>query len=202
MADERSVPARTGRSETREKASRFLAFAAPCESPEAAGQTLAGWKREFHDATHIAFAWRLGPPESAQTRASDAGEPSGTAGKPIASAIESADLTDVIVGVVRYFGGTKLGTGGLARAYRAAAAGAVADAGRTTRVDTRVVTVACGYDRVGELRRFASPPGIVLAGETFGESVRARLAVYPSRLPALLGALDEARFAYEVEPAG
>lgn len=199
MGDERSVPARTGRFETREKASRFLAFAAFCERPEGAAEAVAAWKREFHDATHVAFAWRIGPPESAMTRSSDAGEPSGTAGRPIASAIESADLTDVVVGVVRYFGGTKLGTGGLARAYRAAAAGALADAGRATRAETRVITVTCGYERIGELRRLITPPEIAVSDETFGESVRVRLLVYRSRVPGFLAALDEVRLAYEID---
>ncbi|MEP6800464.1 MAG: YigZ family protein [Acidobacteriota bacterium] len=199
MTDDRAVPAREGRFEIRERASRFLAFALPCESPDQGSAAVAAWRREYHDASHVAFAWKMGPPGEARARASDAGEPAGTAGKPIAAAIETAGLTDVLVGVVRYFGGTKLGTGGLARAYRNAAAGALRDAGRAVRADTRVVTVTCDYARIGELRRLVDPPRIAVVGEAFGDDARVRLAVYRSRVPALSAALVEARLKHTVE---
>jgi putative IMPACT (imprinted ancient) family translation regulator len=112
-ADERVVAAREGRAEIRERASRFLAFASPVSSPGEAAQAVARLRREYHDATHVAFAWKIGSGATAAQRSSDAGEPSGTAGKPIAAAIASAGISDVLVAVVRYFGGTKLGTGGL-----------------------------------------------------------------------------------------
>ena len=192
MTDERAVPAREGRFELRERASRFLAFALPCADADQGSAAVLRWRREYHDASHVAFAWKLGPPEDAQARASDAGEPAGTAGKPIASAIETAGLTDVVVGVVRYFGGTKLGTGGLARAYRDAAAGALRGAGRAVRADTRVVVVTCDYARMGELRRLVDPPSIAVLDEAFGEDARVRLAVYRSRVPSL-SAAPEAR---------
>jgi uncharacterized YigZ family protein len=199
MSDERRVPAREGRFEVRERASRFLAFALPCASPEEGGGAVARWRSEFHDASHVAFAWRIGAPPSAITRASDAGEPSGTAGRPIASAIESAGLTDVVVGVVRYFGGTRLGTGGLARAYRDAAAGALREAGQAIRTDTRTVRITCAYPRIGEIRRLVHPPEVAVLEETFGEAAQMRLAVFRSRVPLLLAALEESRIPYEVE---
>src|SRR5262249_48232856 len=127
--DERSVPERPGRGEVRERASRFLAFAHRVSTPDEAAAIIEGLRRDYHDATHVAFGWRTGSGPSAAERSSDAGEPSGTAGKPIAGAISSARLSDVVVAVVRYFGGTKLGTGGLARAYREAAEKALAAAG-------------------------------------------------------------------------
>lgn len=197
-SDERAVPAREGRSEVRERASRFLAFARECSTPESAAETVAALRREFHDATHVAFAWLIGPPESVRTRASDDGEPSGTAGRPIAASIESSGLTDVVVAVVRYYGGTKLGTGGLARAYRGAAAGALEDAGRALRVETRGVLVRCAYARIGELKRLVRPPEVAVAEESFGEDARVRLAVYPSRVESLLAELAEARLDYEL----
>lgn len=199
-SDRRRIPAREGRFELRERASRFLAFALPCATPEDGADAVAAWRREFHDATHVAFAWKIGAPSSAITRSSDAGEPSGTAGKPIASAIESAGLTDVVVGVVRYFGARKLGTGGLARAYRDAAAGALREAGQAIRADTQTVRVACAYSRIGELRRLIHPPEVVVLEESFTETARMRLAVFRSRVPAFLAALEEARLSYEVEP--
>src|SRR5438445_6283051 len=102
MSDERLVPARAGRGEVRRKASRFLAFAAPAESVELAAEQVDRLRREYHDATHVAFAWKIGSGDRAKRRASDAGEPAGTAGKPIAAAIESAGVTDVVVAVIRY----------------------------------------------------------------------------------------------------
>ncbi|HKA35390.1 MAG TPA: YigZ family protein, partial [Thermoanaerobaculia bacterium] len=98
--DERSVPERPGRGEVRERASRFLAFAHRVSTPDEAAAIIEGLRREYHDATHVAFAWRTGSGPSAAERSSDAGEPSGTAGKPIAGAISSARLSDVVVAVV------------------------------------------------------------------------------------------------------
>jgi uncharacterized YigZ family protein len=200
--DERVVPAGEGTGEVREMASRFLAFAYPVSNPDEAAEAIARLKRRYHDATHVAFAWKIGSGDAATRRASDAGEPSGTAGRPIASAIESAGVTDVLVAVVRYFGGTKLGTGGLSRAYRGAAARAIAAAGRVVRRETRLVIVACPYEKLGSARKLVRPPDVALAGESFGETPVLRLEVLRSRLPALLAALDRERLSYELVPGG
>lgn len=203
--DERLVPAREGRFELRERASRFLAIAVPSASAAEANDRLARWRREFHDATHVAYAWRIGTGGTdgrgtGVERSSDAGEPSGTAGKPIALAIQSAALSDVLVAVVRWFGGTKLGTGGLARAYRSAAEGALAEAGSRTVADTRTVAVSCPWDRMGDLRRLVRPPEVTVVSERFEEAIAiVRLSVFRSRLPALFAALDESRLSYSVE---
>ena len=196
--DSRTVPAHAGRAEIRERASRFLAFAFPASSPEQAGEEVAKLMKQYHDATHVAFAWKIGAGDSADRRASDAGEPSGTAGKPIASAIESAGVSDVVAAVVRYFGGTKLGTGGLSRAYRQAADAAIAAAGRKTLRETSLVIVTCPYERLGSARRLVRPPDVSLAGESFEAGPVLRLKVLRSRLPDLLADLEEARLPYEV----
>ena len=197
-ADERAVAAREGRAEIRERASRFLAFASPVSSPDEAAQAVARLRRQYHDATHVAFAWNIGSGGAAAQRSSDAGEPSGTAGKPIAAAIAAAGISDVLVAVVRYFGGTKLGTGGLSRAYRKAADGAISAAGRRIIREMSLVVVTCPYDRLGALRRLVRPPQVTLAGESFDASPVVRLEVVQSRLPALRAALEEARLSYEV----
>jgi uncharacterized YigZ family protein len=199
-ADERSVPAREGRAEVRERASRFLAFAYPVSNADEAAPAVARLKRQYHDATHVAFAWKIGSGDTAARRSSDAGEPSGTAGKPIAAAIESGAVSDVLVAVVRYFGGTKLGTGGLSRAYREAAEQAIAAAGRRTVRETSLVVVTCPYERLGALKKLVRPPQVTLAGESFeaGAPPVVRLEVLRSLLPSLLVALEEARLSYEV----
>ena len=197
-ADERAVPAREGSAEVRERASRFLALACPVSDPDEAADLVARLRKQYHDATHVAFAWSVGSGDTSARRSSDAGEPSGTAGKPIAAAIESAGISDVLVAVVRYFGGTKLGTGGLSRAYREAAGKAIAAAGTRIIRETSLVVVMCPFDRIGAVRRLVRPPQVTLAGESFEASPTVRLEVVRSALPALRAALEEARLSYEV----
>lgn len=118
----------SGRADFNEQRSRFLGFAVPAPDEDAARAAVAGLRREYHDARHVCSAWRLGAPPPPREHRHDDGEPAGTAGEPILGAIRKADLTNALVVVVRYFGGVKLGTGGLARAYGAAAALALAGA--------------------------------------------------------------------------
>ncbi len=111
----------------KEKGSKFLAFAHPVETLEAVKDLLEGYRKTYYDARHVCYAYSLGT-ETLETRANDDGEPSGTAGRPILGQIQSAGLTNVLVVVVRYFGGILLGTGGLVQAYKAAAADALSQA--------------------------------------------------------------------------
>ena len=111
----------------KEKGSKFLAFAHPVESLEVVKELLEGYRKTYYDARHVGYAYSLGA-ESPETRANDDGEPSGTAGRPILGQIQSAGLTNVLVVVVRYFGGVLLGTGGLVQAYKAAATDALSQA--------------------------------------------------------------------------
>jgi uncharacterized YigZ family protein len=102
----------------------------PVDSAATAEKQLVELEKEYFDASHICYAWVIGTEKEEKTRSSDAGEPKGTAGPPILAAVRGAGVTNVLAAVVRYFGGTKLGTGGLSRAYRQAAAEALALAGR------------------------------------------------------------------------
>lgn len=108
----------------KEKGSKFLAFAYRVRDEESIKQHLAALRGQYHDARHHCYAWRL-EPEKTRYRVNDDGEPAGSAGKPIFGQIVSRDLTDLLVVVVRYFGGTLLGVGGLINAYRTAAADAL-----------------------------------------------------------------------------
>jgi len=119
------TPTQAVESELVVKHSRFIAWLMPCATRAAIDGALENRRQKFPDATHHCFAWRLGFGEAVVAFSSDAGEPSGTAGKPILQALESRRLTNVICVVSRYFGGTKLGTGGLMRAYSAAAFAAI-----------------------------------------------------------------------------
>jgi len=187
--DSRLVPAREGRSERRERASRFLAFAFRAPSEASARTRLLALEKEFHDATHVCYGWRIGTSK----RAADAGEPSGTAGKPILSSIEAAGLDEAAVAVVRWFGGTKLGTAGLVRCYREAARAALAEAGSERIFERDEIEVEAGYGQVATVRRLVDPPDVLLAEERFSDRARFRLSVRKSRVGGIERALKDAR---------
>jgi uncharacterized YigZ family protein len=116
------------RTELAVKGSRFIAFLCPVATRQEAEARLADRVRQHRDATHHCYAFRLGFGDRLIAKASDAGEPAGTAGRPILQALERRNLTNILAVVTRYFGGTKLGTGGLARAYGGATAAAIEQA--------------------------------------------------------------------------
>lgn len=117
-----------GSSQYKEKMSRFLSFAVPVKNAEEAKAEIKRFQNEYHDSRHVCWAYMIGPARL-EWQLNDNGEPSGTAGKPILGQINSANVTDVLVVVVRYFGGIKLGTSGLIAAYREAARLALEEAG-------------------------------------------------------------------------
>jgi len=194
-ADARLVPAREGRGEVREKASRFFGIAAPAASTAEAEGILARIRREHHDATHVAFAWKIGSGDRTSARASDAGEPGGTAGRPIAGAIESAGLSDVVVAVVRYYGGTRLGTGGLVRCYREAASLALAACGSRTVYETIRLEARPTHAGSGAVRRLLRPPEVRLLSERFDPEPVLELEVRRTLADGIIDALTEARIA-------
>lgn len=108
----------------KEKGSKFIGLAVNCEDEEQATALIENWRNEHHQASHLCYAYRFGVQEY-RYRANDDGEPSNSAGMPILGQIQSFDLTNVLIGVVRYYGGTKLGVGGLINAYRTAAKEAI-----------------------------------------------------------------------------
>lgn len=140
------------RSEVKVRGSRFIATAVPVKDKVAATDVIEQIRKEFWDASHNCFAYQLAP-NGAEYRFSDDGEPSGTAGKPILFAIQQRDLLDLLIVVTRYFGGTKLGAGGLARAYAEAANNALNEAEKVTIWPTTRIRVFTPYDDVSEVRR-------------------------------------------------
>lgn len=127
MTDRFRTIAETAEGTYSEKRSKFLAFAIPVESVEEVKVKVAEYQKRFYDARHACYAYMIGP-ERDEFRANDNGEPSGTAGKPILGQINSYGLTNILIVVVRYFGGIKLGTSGLIAAYRQAAIEALENA--------------------------------------------------------------------------
>jgi uncharacterized YigZ family protein len=133
----------------KDKGSRFISFSFPVCSTEEAMSKVDGVRKKFYDATHHCFAYRIGPSGDA-VRANDDGEPSYSAGKPIMAEILSRDLSDVLVVVVRYFGGTKLGIPGLVKAYRSAAASALDSARTVVKTQSRQYDVSFDYGRLND----------------------------------------------------
>ncbi|MCE2504445.1 MAG: YigZ family protein [Chlorobi bacterium] len=140
------------RSEIKLRGSRFIATAVPVGDKQVVNEVVEQIRKEFWDATHNCFAYQLAP-NGSEYRFFDDGEPSGTAGKPILFALQQRNLLDLLVVVTRYFGGTKLGAGGLARAYAEAANDVLDHADTITLWPTTRVRVFTPYDDLSEVRR-------------------------------------------------
>lgn len=157
---------RPGASKYTEKMSRFLSFALPVSTAEEAKLAVKRYQNEYHDSRHVCWAYMLGPSRT-EWQLNDNGEPSGTAGKPILGQINSLELTDVLVIVVRYFGGIKLGTSGLIAAYREAARLALEDAGRRECREMRRLSVGFSYETADSVMRIIKNPDVNIIEKTF-----------------------------------
>jgi uncharacterized YigZ family protein len=132
--------------------SKFLAFAIPVRTAEEALEQVAKYQKEYFDARHVCWAYRLGP-EGEEYRSNDNGEPSGTAGKPILGQMVSADVSDLIILVIRYFGGVKLGTSGLIVAYKMAASLAIEAGEFAERLVEKEMKLTFGYEHMNMVMR-------------------------------------------------
>ena len=198
MSDAYLVLARSALAEPpKTKGSRFIGEAFPAANDAAATATLDAVRRRESQATHGCWAARFGAPgahgDGATPRMSDDGEPSGSAGLPILREIERRGLSDTLVVVTRYYGGTKLGTGGLARAYGEAAALALDAAPTATRIVRVDVGLRFGFADTAAAMRLASEPGVVVREQTFdADGSRLVLGVPRSAATALAERFTEA----------
>lgn len=168
----------------RERSSKFLAWIYPVRTEEEIREHLETLRKRFFDATHHCYAWRLGPRGEA-FRANDDGEPSGTAGKPILGQLLSNELTDCLVVVVRYFGGTKLGVPGLIAAYKESAAAAIEAAQIVERTVDRIVTVDFPYVAMNDIMRVVKELQPRIGEQTFDNLCTLRLTIRESRADLL-----------------
>jgi uncharacterized YigZ family protein len=150
----------------KEKGSKFLAFAYPVWSEPEIKERIASLKSEYFDARHHCFAWILGP-EKKQFRAFDDGEPNHSAGDPILGQIRSRNLTNVLVVVVRYFGGTKLGVGGLIAAYKSAAEDALNNSPIVEREVTERITLSYDYSITAEVMKIVKDFDMAIVAQDF-----------------------------------
>jgi len=188
-----SVPAE---SRLKIERSQFLGMAFPLSHEETFFQSLHRIEKQYFDATHHCWAFRLFEDGKTRERSSDAGEPSGTAGKPILAAIAGADLFDAGVVVVRWYGGVKLGTGGLARAYRDTAAATLRDADIVDRYLYERFIVTVPFDMLNLAYRLIDQPHVILISEQFEKQNFFMFDVRRSRSEAFAAALTEKRLVF------
>ena len=181
-----------GKTELRVQRSRFLASAKATDSVAEARAHIAEVAKQYHDCRHICHGWRLGVGAELQEARSDAGEPAGSAGSPILGAIRAADLSDCLVVVARYFGGVKLGTGGLSRAYGEVAREALAAAPRRTIHLGRSFSLTLSYEQIGTLKHLLAGCGGRLETEDYATAVKWRIWLPHSRWREFVAALKEA----------
>lgn len=183
----------TGEGYYTEKRSKFLAWAHHVDTVDEVKSLLAEYRKKYYDARHVCYAYMLGP-DRKDFRANDDGEPSSTAGKPILGQINSAELTNVLVVVVRYYGGVNLGTSGLIVAYREAAALAIANAGKEERQVEDIVTYDFPYPMMNSVMRVVKDMQPRIVSQTFDNTCRMELAIRRSEAEQLRQRLAKLSF--------
>ena len=178
-----------------EKRSRFIAYAVPVRTVEEVKEQVDKFRKQYYDARHVCWAYMLGP-DRYTFRANDDGEPSGTAGKPILGQINSLELTDILVVVIRYFGGIKLGTGGLIVAYRAAAAEALSLAEIEERTVDEEITVQFEYPFMNGIMRIIKEDNPEVLSQSFDMNCEMTLRIRKSEADKLRNRLLKVETAY------
>ncbi|MCQ2257785.1 MAG: YigZ family protein [Bacteroidaceae bacterium] len=173
-----------------EKRSKFLAFAIPVTTVEEVKQYVAEYQKKYYDARHCCYAYMLGH-ERLDFRANDNGEPSGTAGKPILGQINSNELTNILIIVVRYFGGIKLGTSGLIVAYKAAAAEAIAAAEIIEKTVDEEVTFMFEYPFMNDVMRIVKEEQPDIISQGYDTDCSMTLRIRKDSMPKLRARLEK-----------
>ena len=178
-----------------EKRSKFLAFAHHVETVEQVKTLLDGYRKRYYDARHVCYAYMLGA-ERTEFRANDDGEPSSTAGKPILGQINSNELTDVLIVVVRYYGGVNLGTSGLIVAYREAAADALAHSVVEERLVEEVIDYDFPYVMMNQVMKIVKDMQPRIVSQQFDNTCQIRLAIRRSEARQLRERLAKLSFGH------
>ena len=173
-----------------EKRSKFIAIALPVRTVDEVKALLEEYQKKYYDARHVCYAYMLGP-QRKDFRANDNGEPSGTAGKPILGQINSNELTDILIIVVRYFGGIKLGTSGLIVAYKAAAAEALAAAEVVEKTVDECIRFWFEYPFMNDVMRVVKEEGPEIVEQGYDMDCRMTLRIRSSLMPRLRARLEK-----------
>lgn len=181
-----------------EKRSKFIAVALPVRTHEEIKSYLEQYQKKYYDARHVCYAYMLGH-ERKDFRANDNGEPSGTAGKPILGQINSNELTDILIIVVRYFGGIKLGTSGLIVAYRAAAAEAIATAEIIEKTVDEDITIGFEYPFMNDIMRIVKEEEPEILEQSYDMDCLITLRIRKSMMDKLRSRLEKVETARVIE---
>lgn len=176
-----------------EKRSKFYAFAHHVETVDEVKEIVSMYRKKYYDARHVCWAYMLGH-ERIEFRANDDGEPSSTAGKPILGQINSAELTNILVVVIRYYGGVNLGTGGLIVAYRTAAADAIANANIEERLIEEEIVYNYPYVMMNVVMRIVKDLQPRIVSQTFDNTCEIKLSIRKSEAPRLRSMLEKLSF--------
>lgn len=194
MTDEyKTIESRVGEGYYTEKRSKFLAFAHHVETVEEVKDILAVYRKKYYDARHVCYAYMLGA-ERTDFRANDDGEPSSTAGKPILGQINSNELTNILIVVVRYYGGVNLGTSGLIVAYREAAADAIAHSEIVSKQVEEIITYTFSYPMMNDVMRIVKEMSPRIVSQTYDNTCEIRLAIRKSEAEQLRFRLNKLSF--------
>lgn len=176
-----------------EKRSKFLAFAFHVTTEEEIKEIVSEYRKKYYDARHVCWAYMLGA-QRTDFRANDDGEPSSTAGKPILGQINKNELTDILIIVVRYYGGVNLGTSGLIVAYRTAAAEAIANAEVIKLYDEEVVTYDFPYVMMNDVMKIIKDMSPRIVSQTYDNTCEIQLSIRKSQVPLLKSRLEKLSF--------
>lgn len=176
-----------------EKRSKFLAFAFHVTSEEEVKQYVAEFRKKYYDARHVCWAYMLGA-DRTDFRANDDGEPSSTAGKPILGQINKNELTDILIIVVRYYGGVNLGTSGLIVAYRTAAAEAIANADIVSQFVEEEVVFDFPYIMMNDVMKIIKDMSPRIISQTYDNTCEMKLSIRKSEAPMLKAKFDKLAF--------
>ena len=176
-----------------EKRSKFLAFAFHVTTEEEIKEIVSEYRKKYYDARHVCWAYMLGA-QRTDFRANDDGEPSSTAGKPILGQINKNELTDILIIVVRYYGGVNLGTSGLIVAYRTAAAEAIANAEVIKLYDEEVVTYDFPYVMMNDVMKIIKDMSPRIVNQTYDNTCEIQLSIRKSQAPLLKSRLEKLSF--------
>lgn len=194
MTDEyKTITNKIGEGTYSEKRSKFLAFSHHVETLDEVKEIVASYRKKYYDARHVCYAYMLGA-ERTEFRANDDGEPSSTAGKPILGQINSNDLTDILIIVVRYYGGVNLGTGGLIVAYKAAAAFAIEDSVQETRQVEELVKYDFPYVMMNDVMRVVKEMQPRIVSQEYDNTCSITLSIRKSEAETLRGRLKKLSF--------